>query len=144
MKTKTNEPTLDAPREPITEDSYTSITEDSYTLVEKPLNDHYSVKFKKGKYKGVIVVYGKITIKENHSKGTASLNFKYAIEESANHDSKVLDKSEDFRNHCGDVLAYIIQQALDTGKYRMGAENLSQNKNVNAAPNDSPTETDSR
>ena len=135
-KTKTNEPTVDTAREPI--------TEDSYTLVEKPLNDHYSVKFKKGKYKGVIVVYGKITIKENLSNGTASLNFKYAIEESVNHDSKVLDKSEDFRNHCGDVLAYIIQQALDTGKYRMGAENLSQNKNVNAAPNDSPTETDSR
>jgi len=102
------------------------ITEDDYNFVEKPDSLMYSVKIKKGKYKDVIVTYGKVGIKTNEDGNGATLSFQFVINESPKkHNKKKLEKTPEFKNLLGDILSHIIQNALDTGKYKLGSQEKS-------------------
>ena len=80
-----------------------NISDSDFTLVENPESDFYGVKLLTGKYKDVTVIYGKVSIKED----------------------KELDKSEEFNNHLGDILTYIISDSLEKKKGQIGHINTN-------------------
>jgi len=111
------------------------ITDSDYSFVEKPTSELYSVKLKSGQWSGVIVTYGKVSLKVNEDKESATLSFQFKVDEApAPHNIKKLDESVDFNNHLGDILSHIIQNAFDTGNYKVGS-------NDKQSTNDNPSET---
>jgi hypothetical protein len=88
--------------------SYNSISESDYSFVENPENDLYGVKLRSDTWKNVIVVYGKVTIKESVETGYATLSFSYQVQDSASFQPDELEKDEEFKNYLGDILSHII------------------------------------
>ena len=87
---------------------YNSILESDYSIVERPDSEFYGVKLKSSEWKDVIVIYGKVSIKECTETGYATLGFSYQIEDSASFQPDELEGNEDFKNHLGDILSHII------------------------------------
>ncbi len=56
----------------------------------------------------VIVIYGKVSIKESPETGYATLGFTYQVQDSATFQKDQLEESADFKNHLGDILKHII------------------------------------
>ena len=112
-----------------------------YAFVERPSSLLYAVKILKGKYEGVIVTYGKVSLKEDN--GLLRLNFQYSIEESSKHNKKKLEGSDEFRNLLGDVLTHIIDTSVQSGKFKLG-ENADPRtlraKHVTEPSTDDPSE----
>jgi hypothetical protein len=89
--------------------SYNSISESDYGYVENPESDLYGVKLSSGKWKNVVVIYGKVSIKESVETGYATLSFTYQIKDSTNsYQIDELESSEEFKNYLGDILSHII------------------------------------
>ena len=89
--------------------SYNSISESDYGYVENPEHDLYGVKLSSGKWKNVVVIYGKVSIRENVESGIATLSFTYQIKDSTNsYQIDELESSEEFKNYLGDILSHII------------------------------------
>jgi hypothetical protein len=118
------------------------VNEDWYAFVERPSSLLYGVKIKKGKYEGVIVTYGKVSLREDS--GVLRLNFQYKIEESSKHNIKKLEGSDEFRNLLGDVLSHIIQTSTNNGTAKIGENadprTLQAKKYVTESPTDDPSE----
>ena len=93
-----------------------NISENDYGFVENPESDLYGVKLQSGKWKNVIVIYGKVSIKESVESGIATLGFSYQIQDSANFQIDQLEKDEDFKNYLGDVLSHIINSKEETNE----------------------------
>lgn len=111
------------------------ITDTDYVFVEKPTSEMYSVKLKSGQWSDVIVTYGKVSLKVNEDKETATLSFQFKVDEAPDaHDIEELEMSANFNNHLGDILSHIIQNAFDTGKYKLGS-------NDKQSTNDNPPKT---
>lgn len=109
------------------------ITEADFSFVEKPNSPMYSVKLKSGGFSGVIVTYGKVSLKASEDTETATLSFQFKVDEApAPLNIEELEKSEDFNNHLGDILSHIIQSAFDSGKYKFGSDD-KQSTNNNSA-----------
>ena len=97
------------------------ITENDYTLVENANNPMQAVKFKTGKYKDVIVMYGTVSVKESPELDMASLGFTFQIIEPAEFAVNDLETDEEaFKNYMGDVLRHIIINNLENDKARIG------------------------
>ena len=65
---------------------------------------------KQGKYKDIIVVYGKVGIKEDQETDTARLSFTYNLQDPADFDPQSLEKDEYFKNYLGAILQHIIKE----------------------------------
>ena len=91
------------------------ITENDYTLVENANNPMQAVKFKTGKYKDIIVMYGTVSVKESPELDMASLGFTFQIIESAEFAVNDLETDEELKNYIGEVLQYIITDSLEKG-----------------------------
>ena len=90
----------------------------------------YSIKIKQGIYSGCIVTYGKVSLRVDDEKGSATLSFSYKVDEVVPpYSEKELNDSNDFRDLLGDVLSYIIQTSFDSGKYRLGSNDTNSNDN---------------
>lgn len=87
---------------------YNSILKSDYNIVERVDSEFYGIKLQSGKWKDVIVVYGKVSIKECAETGYATLGFSYQIEDSASFQPDELEGNEDFKNYLGDILSHII------------------------------------
>ena len=112
------------------------ITDNDYAFVEKPTSEMYSVKLKTGQWSGVIVTYGKVSIKVNDDKENATLSFQFKVDEAPPpHSVEILEELNDFNNHLGDILSHIIQNAFDTGNYKVGS-------NDEQSTNNNPPKTD--
>jgi hypothetical protein len=106
------------------------ITDTDYAFVEKPSSELYSVKLKSGPWSGVIVTYGKVSLKVNEDKESATLSFQFKVDEAPDvHDIDELEMSADFNNHLGDILSHIIQNAFDTGNYKVGSNDKQSTNN---------------
>jgi len=93
-----------------------NISDNDFTLVENPNSPLHGVKFLRGEYKDVIVVYGQVSIKESEYDemlNIATLSFNFNIQDPAEFTVDELEKSEAFKNYLGDVLQYIIKDSLD-------------------------------
>lgn len=99
------------------------ITSDSYTFVEKNGSEDWHVKIKEGDYKDVIYRYGRIEVVEDNNEDTARLKFQFDIEKIPSDLSMTkqeLNEDSDFLNTLGNILTHIIEDAMDSGKYKIG------------------------
>ena len=99
------------------------ITSDSYTFVEKKGDEDWHVKIKDGEFKGIVYKYGRIEVAEDHDEETARLKFQFHIEKIPTElEMTVEELNEDFTflNTIGDILTHIIEDAMDSGKYKIG------------------------
>ena len=97
--------------------SYNSISESDYSFVENPESDLYGIRLKSTKWKDVIVVYGKVTIKESPETGYATLGFNYQVIDTATYQLDELEDNEEFKNYLGDLLSFIINNKFDNEEY---------------------------
>lgn len=104
--------------------SYNSISDKDFTLVENISEDFYGVKLTSGKYKGVILVYGAVSIKEplEGSLDDARLSFNFNVKDSGKYQPDELENDPDFCNHLGDVLTYILVTQLEKQEQCIGSK----------------------
>ena len=97
-----------------------NITKDDYKFVERPEDVMYTVELITGEWKGTKYQYGKVSAKveevNDDEDGIASLSFMWNLIEG----DDSLQESPDFQNYIGDVLSHILQDAFDTGEYKIG------------------------
>ena len=80
--------------------------------------DAWSVLMLKGRYKDTIVVYGNVSIIENHEDPDAG---ELAFEIELLENPLDLDiEDADFKQHTGDTLLSILTKAFETGEYNIG------------------------
>ena len=118
-----------------------NITTDDYSIVESNDVEFYGVKIKKGKYKNVVLVYGKVGIKEDQELDTARLSFTYNIQDPGEFDSTVLEEDEYFKNFLGAILQHIITESLEEAeKKNVASIGIGNNEsNTNTYPESSST-----
>jgi hypothetical protein len=104
-----------------------NVTSDDYSFAEDGESDVWAIRLKT-KYAGVVYHYGQVQAKIDDDEGNATLAFKYAIIDPADNELEELQSSKDFNNYIGAVLQHIIEDAFDSGNYRLG-ENASDNSN---------------
>ena len=88
-----------------------NITHNDYTFVEHENVDFYGVKLNT-EFKGVVLIYGKVGIKESPELDIATLSFTYTIQDPADNDHDELCKDEYFNNYIGAVLEHIINETM--------------------------------
>lgn len=97
-----------------------NITKDDYKFVERPEDVMYTVELTTGEWKGTKYQYGKVSAKveevNDDEDGIASLSFMWNLIEG----DDALQESPDFQNYIGDVLSHILQDAFDSGEYKIG------------------------
>jgi hypothetical protein len=97
-----------------------NITNEDYKFVERPEDVMYTVELTTGEYKGTKYQYGKVSAKveeiNDDEDGIASLSFMWNLIEG----DDALQESPDFQNYIGDVLSHILQDAFDSGEYKIG------------------------
>lgn len=98
------------------------VTHDDYTFMENPMSENWGVRLKTGTWKDVVYVYGKIGIREHPDADGATLQFNYAILEPGDFEKEDLIKDRDFNNYVGDVLSHIMNDALETERFRIGKD----------------------
>jgi len=97
--------------------SYNSISDSDFSFVESAESDLYGVKLQSGEWEGVIVIYGKVTIKESVETGYATLGFSYQVQDSGTFQPDQLESDETFKDHLGDILSHIINDKFDKEEY---------------------------
>lgn len=103
------------------------ITNDSYTFVENMSSgDEWHIKINEGDYKDTVYKYGKIQIRELDDE--AKLNFQFKVVDLPEHlDEDELNNDVVFLNQLGDILTHIIEDSLETGKFKLGNNDQSAN-----------------
>ena len=120
------------------------ITDQSYELIPD-VEDNvaiYTVKAKQKPWVDIVVEYGKIGLNVDEESGNAKLTFKYAIKSCPkDHSKQKLEQNKDFHTFLGDLLAYIIQSAFDSGNYKVGTPDKSSDPiDVQSTSADGPAE----
>lgn len=109
------------------------ISKDSYTFIEhKGEDDVWYIKIKEGAYKDIVYKYGHIEVVELPT-GEANLKFHFKaskIPDDLGLDEMDLNNDVEFCNLLGDILVNILEDAMETGKYKLGN-------------NDKPTDSES-
>jgi hypothetical protein len=94
----------------------TEITSNDYQLVESPNVEFYGVKLLTGTWKGVVYIYGKVSIKESPELDLATLAFTYDIQEPGQFEESELIGDINFRNYIGGILQNIMEESLEEGE----------------------------
>ena len=88
-----------------------------YKFVESSEIEFYGIKLLTGKWKDVLYVYGKVSIKESPELDLATLTFTYNIQESAEYEPDDLINDPKFKDYIGAVLEHIItENSLEEGE----------------------------
>jgi hypothetical protein len=104
------------------------VTIDTYTFIEKKDDPNWYVKIKEGEYKDIIYKYGKIGLVEDKAEDTARLQFQFHVEkipENLAMTEEELNEDVEFLNILGAILTHIIEDAMDSGKYKLGNDDKS-------------------
>ena len=99
------------------------ISHNSYAFIEHKGETDWYVQIKEGDYKGIIYKYGAIQVKEDADLQSASLKFHFniaKIPEDLEISSEEIQQDETFMNLLGDILSHILEDAMDSGKYKIG------------------------
>ena len=100
-----------------------NITNDDFKLVENDASDEfaefYGVKLITGKYKNIIVIYGKVSVQELDT-DEARLSFTYAVQDPADFDLEFVQGDEEFNNYLGAILEFFIQDSLENKEATIG------------------------
>lgn len=104
------------------------ITKNDYTFVQrKEADDFWHVQLKSGDYSGIVYRYGRIEVQET-SDDNATLKFNYIVEsipDDLGMDQDDLKHDATFMNHLGDVLTHILEDAMESGQYKLGENDQS-------------------
>jgi len=92
-----------------------NVTHKDYTFVENDNIDFYGIRLN-SRFKDVVLVYGKVGIKEQPEMDTATLSFTYQITDPGDFDHDNLVKDEYFNNYIGAVLEHIINENMNDDK----------------------------
>ena len=89
------------------------ISKNDYQLVESNNIEFYGVKLLTGKWKDVVYIYGKVSIKESPELDIATLAFTYDIQDAGQFEEDELIGDINFRNYIGGVLQNIMEESLE-------------------------------
>jgi hypothetical protein len=92
----------------------------NYSFLEHENSDFYAVKFNEGKYAGVTVIYGTVSIKEDGD--GAVLKYTFSVQDPGSYDLDTLNASEEFKNYLGDMLQNIIRDSIENFGGKIGSE----------------------
>lgn len=121
------------------------ITEKSYALVPDVEDNEaiYTIKLTHKPWIDIVVQYGKIGLNIVENESAAKLSFKYSIVKCPEkYNRQELEQSKEFQTFLGDLLAYIIQEAFDSGNYKVGEKPSKSSKpiDVQSTTVDDPAE----
>ena len=87
-----------------------------YVFVEAPSKDFTAIKLTEGKWKDVILKYGKVAFAKDENKdGTLPMKFDYDILKFPK-SLKGIKYDEKFTNYIGDILVEILEEKIKSGK----------------------------
>ena len=89
-----------------------NITDTDYTFVESEGMDFYGVKLLSGKWKNVLYIYGKVSIKESPELDIATLGFTYNIQDPGKFEADDLINDPKFKDYIGAILQHIMEDSL--------------------------------
>ena len=89
-----------------------NIAASDYKFVESEQVDFYGIRLLTGKWKDVLYIYGKVSIKESPELDIATLTFTYNIQESAQYEPDDLINDPEFKDYIGAVLEHIMEDSL--------------------------------
>ena len=92
------------------------ITETDYSFVESEGVEFYGVKLLTGKWRNVLYIYGKVSIKESPELDLATLGFTYNIQDPADFEQDDLINDPEFKDYLGAILQHIIEDSLSEAK----------------------------
>ena len=102
------------------------ITQDSYTFVEHTNDEAWYIKIKEGEYKDVIYKYGRIEVTEVDDHAKLKFQFNVTkIPDDLGMTSEDFNEDVTFMNLIGDILTHIIEDAMDSGQYKIGKNDKS-------------------
>ena len=84
-----------------------------YKFVESNQVEFYGIRLLTGKWKDVLYIYGKVSIKESAELDIATLTFTYNIQESAEFEPDDLINDPEFKDYIGAVLEHIMKNSLE-------------------------------
>ena len=90
-----------------------NITTTDYKFVESNQVEFYGIRLLTGKWKDVLYIYGKVSIKESPELDLATLTFTYNIQESAQYEPDDLINDPEFKDYLGAVLEHIMKNSLN-------------------------------
>jgi len=100
-----------------------NIAKSDYKFIERNEDDFYTVELLTGEWKGTKYQYGKVSAKVDEitedDEGIASLSFRWTLIEG----DETLDGNPQFQDHIGGVLQHILEDAFETGDYKIGNDN---------------------
>ena len=97
-----------------------NITEADYKFVESNNVEFYGIKLLTGKWKDILYIYGKVSIKESPELDIATLGFTYNIQDPAEFESDDLINDSKFKDYLGAILEHIMQNSLEESKNNNG------------------------
>jgi len=92
------------------------ITSNDYQLVESNNIEFYGVRLLTGRWKDVVYIYGKVSIKESPELDIATLAFTYDIQDAGQFEEDELIGDINFRNYIGGILQNIMEESLEEGE----------------------------
>ena len=108
-----------------------NITEADYSFVESDKVEFYGVRLLTGKWKKVVYIYGKVSIKESPELDQATLGFTYSIQEEGDFEEDDLINDIEFKNYIGAILEHVMTKSLDknneTNEGLIGIESRNSN-----------------
>ena len=90
-----------------------NIAASDYKFVESEQVDFYGIRLLTGKWKDVLYIYGKVSIKESPELDLATLTFTYNIQESAQYEPDDLINDPEFKDYLGAILEHIMTNSLN-------------------------------
>jgi hypothetical protein len=100
-----------------------NITESDYSFVESNNVEFYGVRLLSGKWRNVVYIYGKVSIKESPELDQATISFTYSVQEEGNFEEDDLINDPEFKNYIGAILQHIMEANL--GKGTIGKSNTN-------------------
>ena len=89
---------------------------ENYSFVSRGEDKWASILITKGKYKGIIYQYGRVSVAEEENEdGKMPLSFDYNVVDVNGHEKEELDSSTEFKNTLGDILVEILDEQLEAG-----------------------------
>ena len=100
-----------------------NITESDYSFVESNNVEFYGVRLLSGKWRNVVYIYWKVSIKESPELDQATISFTYSVQEEGNFEEDDLINDPEFKNYIGAILQHIMEANL--GKGTIGKSNTN-------------------
>ena len=87
------------------------IDKQTITFVEKEDSELYSIQINKGRFKGVIFTYGKVSLNENKGDDQLGVQFKYAVHEgNSRYTTEDLTTNTKFKKFLAELLKYLLEE----------------------------------